>query len=63
MYVDSNSGLLYIGVRFLTLMDKMAPPDDRITKILEAIKTVKNQDPAPAKLWLNLWGLMGSAEN
>ena len=60
--LDPTQDFVYIGVRFLTNFGLMTPPDDRIDKILQAIQAVKSQNPAPAKLWLTMLGLMGSAE-
>ena len=60
--LEPTQDFIYIGVRFLTELGLMTPPDDRIEKILKMIPILIDEDPAPAKLWLSLIGLMGSAE-
>ena len=60
--LDPTQDFVYIGVRFLTSLGLILPPDDRIQKILECITRVVDQDPAPARTWLSLLGLLGSAE-
>jgi hypothetical protein len=53
---------VYIGVKFLTDLGLMTPPEDRFVNILEKITDLRDQDPAPAILWLSLLGVLGSAE-
>jgi hypothetical protein len=60
--LDPTQDYIYIGVRFLTAQGLMKPPDDRISKILECIQKIKSLDPAPARIWMSLLGLLGSAE-
>ncbi|MDY6816767.1 MAG: reverse transcriptase domain-containing protein, partial [Pseudomonadota bacterium] len=51
----------YIGIRFLTDLGLMSPPDDRIANIKSVSQTLIDQ-PASARQWLSLIGLLGSAE-
>jgi len=60
MLVPSQD-FVYIGVRFLTLLGVMVPPDDRILKIFSAAQHLL-QGPVTAKRFLSLLGLLGSAE-
>jgi hypothetical protein len=53
---------LYIGVRFLTLLGVMVPPEDRFTKIQSLGQQLIEARTCPASLWLSLIGLLGSAE-
>jgi hypothetical protein len=51
----------YIGVRYLTHLGLMTPPLDRILKIWERVKLLR-QGPVTARVALSVIGLLGSAE-
>ncbi len=52
----------YIGIRFLTDVGLMVPPQDRLDKIETTGKSLIKEKGGAARLWLSLIGLMGSAE-
>ena len=60
--LDPSMIFIYIGVCFLTALGVTVPPDDRISKIQESIRSLIRAGTAPASTWLSLIGLLGSAE-
>jgi hypothetical protein len=59
--LDPSQDFVYIGVRYLTHLGLMTPPLDRVVKIWERLKLLR-QGPVTARVALSVIGLLGSAE-